>query len=95
VCDHRQSALAHDVLTFFTQTARMSCRIEACNSTHYWGMVLDARHFLRDVLFNEVSIGPELYWHRPIVITGMSARLGDVIGLITNIPMKQMTHQAA
>jgi metal transporter CNNM len=44
-------------------------------------MVLDVHHFLRDVLFNEVSVSPEPYWHRPIVITGMSARLGDVIGL--------------
>jgi hypothetical protein len=44
-------------------------------------MDLDAHHFLRDVLFNEVSVGPEPYWHRPIVITGMSARLRDVIGL--------------
>ena len=43
-------------------------------------MVLDAHHFLRDVLFNEVSLGPEAYWHRPIVITDMKTRLGDVIG---------------
>jgi len=49
-------------------------------------MVLDAHHFLRDVLFNEVSVGPEPYWHRPIVITGMSARLGDVIGLLKMKP---------
>jgi metal transporter CNNM len=49
-------------------------------------MVLDAHHFLRDVLFNEVSVGPEPYWHRPIVITGMSARLGDVIGLMKMKP---------
>lgn len=45
-------------------------------------MVLDAHHFLRDVRFNEVSVGPEPYWHRPIIITGMSARPGDVIGLM-------------
>lgn len=43
-------------------------------------MVLDAHHFLRDVLFNEVSVSPEPYWHRPIVVTDMSTRLGDVIG---------------
>ena len=49
-------------------------------------MVLDAHHFLRDVLFNEVSVGPEPYWHRPIVITGMSTRLGDVIGLMKMKP---------
>ena len=42
-------------------------------------LVLDAHHFLRDVLFDEELVGPEAYWHRPIVITNMSARLGDVI----------------
>ena len=46
----------------------------------------ESRHFLRDVLYNEVSIGQEPYWHRPIVITGMSARLGDVIGLMKMKP---------
>jgi len=45
-------------------------------------MVLDAHHFLRDILFNETSAGPESYWHRPIIITNMNARLGDVIGLL-------------
>ncbi|MGC2460514.1 MAG: CNNM domain-containing protein [Steroidobacteraceae bacterium] len=45
-------------------------------------MVLDAHHFLRDVLFNEETVGPEAYWHRPIVITDMRTRLGDVIGLM-------------
>jgi len=49
-------------------------------------MVLDAHHFLRDVLFEETSIGLEPYWHRPIVVTDMSARLGDVIGLMTMRP---------
>jgi metal transporter CNNM len=48
--------------------------------------VLDAHHFLRDVLFDEVSVGPEPYWHRPIVVTDMSARLGDVIGLMRLLP---------
>ncbi len=43
-------------------------------------LVLDAHHFLRDVLFDEVSVGPEAYWHRPIVVTDMNTRLGDVIG---------------
>jgi hypothetical protein len=41
--------------------------------------VLDAHHFLRDALFGEVS-GPEAYWHRPIIVTDMRTRLGDVIG---------------
>ena len=49
-------------------------------------MVLDAHHFLRDVLFNEVSVGPEPYWHRPIIVTNMNARLGDVIGLMKMKP---------
>jgi hypothetical protein len=49
-------------------------------------MVLDAHHFLRDVLFNEVSVGPEPYWHRPIIVTNMNARLGDVIGLMKMEP---------
>ena len=43
-------------------------------------MVLDAHHFLRDALFDQVSAGPEAYWHRPIVVTDMSKTLGDVIG---------------
>jgi metal transporter CNNM len=43
-------------------------------------MVLDAHHFLRDALFNQVSAGPEAYWHRPIVVTDMNTKLGDVIG---------------
>jgi metal transporter CNNM len=42
--------------------------------------VLDAHHFLRDALFNELASDPSAYWHRPIVIRDMKARLGDVIG---------------
>jgi hypothetical protein len=42
--------------------------------------VLDAHHFLRDALFNEDTSDPMAYWHRPIVIRDMKARLGDVIG---------------
>jgi len=42
-------------------------------------LVLDAHHFLRDALFEQVSI-PEAYWHRPIIVTDMRTRLGDVIG---------------
>jgi hypothetical protein len=49
-------------------------------------MVLNAHHFLRDVLFNEVSVGPEPYWHRPIIITNMRTRLGSVIGLMQTKP---------
>jgi metal transporter CNNM len=42
--------------------------------------VLDAHHFLRDALFNELASDPTAYWHRPIIIRDMKARLGDVIG---------------
>jgi metal transporter CNNM len=42
--------------------------------------VLDAHHFLRDALFNELASDPTAYWHRPIVVRDMKARLGDVIG---------------
>jgi metal transporter CNNM len=42
--------------------------------------VLDAHHFLRDVLFNTTSVDPEIYWHRPIVVTDMRTPLGSVIG---------------
>ena len=42
--------------------------------------VLDAHHFLRDLLFDTMSAGPEFYWHRPIVITDMRTPLGAVIG---------------
>ena len=42
--------------------------------------VLDAHHFLRDLLFNTMSVGPEFYWHRPIIVTDTRTPLGDVIG---------------
>ena len=42
--------------------------------------VLDAHHFLRDLLFDTMSAGPEFYWHRPIILTDMLTPLGDVIG---------------
>lgn len=42
--------------------------------------VLDAHHFLRDALFNEIDFDREAYWHRPIVIRDTKAKLGDVIG---------------
>ncbi len=42
--------------------------------------VLDAHHFLRDALFAELATDATAYWHRPIVIRDMKARLGDVIG---------------
>jgi metal transporter CNNM len=42
--------------------------------------VLDAHHFLRDLLFDTMSAGLEFYWHRPIIVTDMRTPLGDVIG---------------
>jgi len=42
--------------------------------------VLDAHHFLRDTLFSTTSADPEIYWHRPIIITDMRTPLGSVIG---------------
>jgi hypothetical protein len=42
--------------------------------------VLDAHHFLRDALFGESETDPTTYWHRPIIVRDMKARLGDVIG---------------
>lgn len=42
--------------------------------------VLNAHHFLRDVLFETSTVNPEAYWHHPIVITDMSAKIGDAIG---------------
>jgi Cyclin M transmembrane N-terminal domain len=48
--------------------------------------VLDAHHFLRDALFNELDHDPTAYWHRPIVIRDPKARLGDVISLLKVVP---------
>ena len=43
-------------------------------------LVLDAHHFLRDALFNEIFVDLETYWHRPIIVTDMRTPLGEVIG---------------
>ena len=43
-------------------------------------VVLDADHFLRDVLFDERPVAPEKYWHRPLVVADPNKRLGEVIG---------------
>jgi metal transporter CNNM len=50
--------------------------------------VLDAHHFLRDALFNKLSSDPTAYWHRPIVIRDMRARLGDVICRLKVAPVR-------
>ena len=49
-------------------------------------LVLDAHHFLRDALFEKGPPKPEAYWHRPIVVTDLKTRLGDVIGRMKVTP---------
>ena len=43
-------------------------------------MVMDAHHFLRHALFDTKEVRLESLWHRPIIVTDMHVRLGDVIG---------------
>ena len=38
--------------------------------------VLDAHHFLRDLLFDTMSAGPEFYWHRPNCRDGYAHPIG-------------------
>ena len=45
-------------------------------------LVLDAHHFLRGALLGGPSFNPEAHWHRPIIVTDMRTRLGDVIGAL-------------
>ena len=45
-------------------------------------LVLNAHRFLRDELFDQVSVRLEAYWHRPIVVTDPDTKLGDVIGFM-------------
>jgi cyclin M-like protein len=49
-------------------------------------LVLNAHHFLQDVLFDHVSVRLEAYWHRPILVTDPHTKLGEVIGLMTVKP---------
>ncbi len=44
--------------------------------------VLDTHQFLRDALFNQLDSDPTAYWHRPIIVRDLKAKLGDVIGLM-------------
>src|SRR6202030_2336121 len=44
------------------------------------GWVLDADHFLRDTLFSEAPLKMEIYWHRPVIVSEMNARMADVLG---------------
>ena len=48
--------------------------------------VLDAHHFLRDALFDQLETDPMAYWHRPIVVRDMATKLGDVIGRLKVAP---------
>jgi hypothetical protein len=43
-------------------------------------VVLNAHHFMRDVLFEDKQGPAERYWHRPVVVADPNKRLGDVIG---------------
>jgi metal transporter CNNM len=48
--------------------------------------VLDTHYFLRDALFNQLESSPGTYWHRPIIVRDMKARLGEVIGQMKVTP---------
>jgi metal transporter CNNM len=48
--------------------------------------VLDAHHFLRDALLNQLETDATTYWHRPIIVRDPRTRLGDVIGLMKVMP---------
>jgi metal transporter CNNM len=48
--------------------------------------VLDAHHFLRDALFNQLESDPTAYWHRPLIVRDMQMRLGEVIGRMKVAP---------
>jgi metal transporter CNNM len=48
--------------------------------------VLDAHHFLRDALFDQLEKDTTTYWHRPIIVRDLRTRLGEVIGLMKVVP---------
>ena len=50
--------------------------------------VLDSHHFLRDALLNQLESDATAYWHRPIIVRDLKAKLGDVIGLMKVEPEK-------
>lgn len=52
------------------------------------GMLLDADAFLRDALFHREPFNPYDYCHRPLVVTDMQTRLGDVIMKLTVSPKR-------
>jgi metal transporter CNNM len=49
-------------------------------------MVMDAHHFLRHALFDTGEVRLESLWHRPVIVTDMHTRLGDVIGRMKVTP---------
>jgi metal transporter CNNM len=48
--------------------------------------VLDAHHFLRDALFDQLEKDATTDWHRPIIVRDPRTRLGEVIGLMKVVP---------
>jgi len=48
--------------------------------------VLDAHHFLRDALLDQLESDATAYWHRPIIVRDPRTRLGEVIGLMKVVP---------
>src|ERR1700733_1002740 len=48
--------------------------------------VLDSHYFLRDALFNQLESNPGIYWLRPIIVSDMKTRLGEVIGQMKVLP---------
>jgi len=45
--------------------------------------VLNADHYLRDILFRTMRTNQEVYWHRPIIVNDMHTRLGEVVQRLT------------
>ena len=50
--------------------------------------VLDAHHFLRDALLDQLESDATAYWHRPIIVRDPRTRLGEVIGLMKVVPQR-------
>ena len=49
-------------------------------------MVMDAHHFLRHALFDSTNVRLESLLHRPVIVTDMHTRLGEVIGRMKVTP---------
>jgi hypothetical protein len=50
------------------------------NGSDQPAFVLDADHFLRDALLGDTCPSPDVYWHRPIIVTDPNTRLDGVLG---------------